>query len=109
MLLPAPDGPTIAVSVPGSQLNDIPRSTSPLSTNSGLAAASNEAREISSALGYAKKTFSNAIAGIALEILLGFALSLTIGSRSKTSKTRSNETKADITSTRIFESAVSGP
>ena len=51
MLFPAPDGPTIAVNVPGSHLKDIACKTSPLSITSGLAADSSEAREISVAFG----------------------------------------------------------
>ena len=51
MLLPAPEGPTIAVSVPGSQLKETPRKTSSLTIFSVIDGASNEAIEISLALG----------------------------------------------------------
>ena len=64
MLLPAPDGPTIAVKVPGSQLKETPRKTSSLSIFSATDGASNEAIEISLAFGYVKLTFLNSIAGI---------------------------------------------
>ncbi|CAB4631254.1 unannotated protein [freshwater metagenome] len=51
VLLPAPDGPTIPVKVPGKTVNEIFFKTSPLSTNSGFATASREANEISLADG----------------------------------------------------------
>ena len=51
VVLPAPDGPTIAVNVPAGAVNEMPLRTSPLSIVSGLAADSRDASEISSALG----------------------------------------------------------
>ena len=76
---------------------------------SGFATDSRDAREISSARGYENLTLLNEILSGPDEIGLASALSRTIGVRSSTSKTRSNETSAVITSTRTLESAVSGP
>ena len=56
-----------------------------------------------------KLTDLNSMEGIALEIFTGVTGSLTIGCRSNTSKTRSNDTSADMMSTRTLDSAVSGP
>ncbi len=63
MVLPAPDGPTRAVSVPGSTVNEMPLRISPLSAISSFAAVSSEASEISDAFGYANLTLLNSILG----------------------------------------------
>ena len=109
MVLPAPDGPTSAVMVPGLAVKVSPFRTTPLSTVSGFATDSSEESEISSAFGYAKETFLNSTAKSLPTNSLAFGRSCTMGAKSKTSKIRSNETKAVITSMRTFESAVSGP
>ena len=109
MLLPAPDGPTIPVRVPGAAVKDIFLRTSPLVIISGLAAISNEASDISSAFGYEKDTFSNFNSGLLVLRVTAFFALTTIGCRSKTSNTRSNDTNALMTSTLTLESAVNGP
>ena len=49
------------------------------------------------------------ISGLSVIRSLAFGESTTMGFRSKTSKTLSNETSAVITSTLTFDKAVSGP
>ena len=51
VVLPAPDGPTRAIICPGSAVNEMSRSTWPLSRDSVRATDSSEASEISSARG----------------------------------------------------------
>ena len=51
VVFPAPDGPTKAVKVPGSAMNETPLRISPESTVSNFAADSKDANEISSAFG----------------------------------------------------------
>ena len=63
VVLPAPDGPTRAVNVPGAAMNERFLRTSPLSTLSGRAADSSEARDISFARGYEKCTSLNSTFG----------------------------------------------
>ena len=109
VLLPAPDGPTIPVKVPGAAVKDIFLSTSPLIIISGFAAISREAKDISSAFGYEKETFSNFNSGLLVSSAIAFFESTTIGCKSKTSNTLSKETSALITSTLTLESAVNGP
>ena len=54
VVLPAPDGPTIAVKLPAGTLKEIPLRISPLSIASSFAVDSRDAREISSGRGYEK-------------------------------------------------------
>ena len=63
VVFPAPDGPTRAVRVPGSAINESDFNTSPLSIVSGLAADSKDASEISFERGYAKPTLSKTMLG----------------------------------------------
>ena len=109
VVFPAPDGPTRAVSVPGSAANEIPFNISPESTVSNFAADSSEASEISSAFGYRNETFLNSTRGIDVVSAVAPGLLVTMGAKSSTSNTRSKETSAVMTSIRIFESAVKGP
>ena len=51
VVLPAPDGPTMAVKLPAGTVNETFLSTSPLSMNSSFAADSREASEIWSGRG----------------------------------------------------------
>ena len=86
-----------------------PFKTSPDATVSALATDSSEAKEISSAFGYENPTFLNSIFPFEDFSAIAPLLSLTIGSRSRTSKTRSKETSDVITSIRTFDNAVKGP
>ena len=109
VVFPAPDGPTIAVRVPAGAEKEIPRSTSPLSIVSGRDADSSEASEMSCALGYEKATSLNAMARFLRSKVVAPGLSVIIGWRSRTSKTRSKETSEVITSIRTLDNAVNGP
>ena len=109
VLLPAPDGPTMPVKVPGFTVKVMFFKTSPLVGISGFAIISNDARDISSAFGYEKETFSKVNSGLLVCSFTAFGASTTIGFKSSTSKTLSKDTSALITSTRTFERAVSGP
>ena len=109
VVFPAPDGPTIAVSEPAGAVKEIPFNTSPLSTVSALATDSSDASEISSAFGYENVTLLNSMLKSFLVSGCAFGRLMIIGCRSRTSKTRSNETSAVITSIRTLDNAVSGP
>ena len=109
MVFPAPDGPTRAVRVPGSAVNETPFKISPESTVSNFAADSKDAKEISSAFGYRNETSLNSTRGIDVFSAVAPGLLVTIGAKSRTSKTLSKDTRAVITSIRIFERAVNGP
>ena len=107
--MPAPDGPTKAVVVPGSTTKERLWSTWPEGTDSTFATDSRDANEISFGLGYEKSTFLNSIFPVVVESVFAPSLFLTIGSKSSTSKTLSKETSEVITSIRTLEIAVSGP
>jgi hypothetical protein len=107
--LPAPDGPTSATICPGWTVNDTPRSTSADAARSRIATSSSDASDTSAALGYRNRTSRNSTRPVPDFIGRAFAGSAIDGCRSSTSKTRSNDTSALITSTRTFDRAVSGP
>src|SRR5918993_4729510 len=109
VVLPAPDGPTSATSSPGAALNDTPCSTSWAGAWSSTATSSSEASDTSAAVGYEKCTSANSIDRAPGASVAAPGLSATIGRMSSTSKTRSKDTSALITSTRTLDSAVSGP
>ena len=90
-------------------MNVTPCRTSCVGAWSSTATSSSEASDTSSAVGYEKRTSSNSIERASAGSVAAPGLSTIIGVMSSTSKTRSNETSALITSTRTFDSAVSGP
>src|SRR5471030_1334466 len=109
VVLPAPDGPTSAVMVPGRTSNDTSKSTCWLGAWSRTATDSREASDTSLAVGYLNDTLRNSTAAEPRASTSASGLSSTIGGRSSTSKTRSKLTSAVITSTCTLDSAVSGP
>src|SRR4029453_15856981 len=106
---PAPGGPTSATSSPGAAVKDTPCRTGCAGAWSSTATSSSEASDTSAAVGYEKCTSSKSIERVPGARATAPGLSATIGAMSSTSKTRSKETSALITSTRTFDSAVSGP
>jgi hypothetical protein len=90
-------------------VNDTPRSTSADTVRSSVATSSSDASDTSAALGYRNRTSRNSIRPVPGGTGVALAGSAIDGCRSSTSKTRSNDTSALITSTRTFDSAVSGP
>ena len=109
MVLPAPDGPTSATSWPGSATNETSWSTCWLGRWSRTATASSEASDTSFAVGYAKSTWRSSTVLGPPGTSTASGASWIIGSRSSTSKTRSNDTSAVAMSTLTFDSEVSGP
>src|SRR6266550_3761583 len=109
VVLPAPEGPTSATSWPGAAVNETPCSTSWLGAWSSTATSSSEASDTSAAVGYENRTSSNSMEREPARSATASGPSAISGGRSSTSKTRSNETSALITSTRTLDSAVSGP
>src|SRR6266550_133206 len=109
VVLPAPEGPTSATSWPGAAVNETPCSTSWLGAWSSTATSSSEASDTSAAVGYENRTSWNSIERAPVGNVAASGASAISGGRSSTSKTRSNETSALITSTRTLDSAVSGP
>ncbi len=109
MVLPAPDGPTSATIWPGSTVKLTSKRTWAETVVSRTATDSREARETSSAVGYRKSTWSNSMVAGPGGTGRASGASVIIGGRSSTSKTRSNETSAVMTSIWTLDSAVNGP
>ena len=108
MVLPAPDGPTSATSWPGSAVNETSNSTWLVGACSSTATDSSDASDTSSAR-IAEVDVGELDRRRPAGTSTAPGFSAIIGGRSSTSKTRSNDTSAVITSTCTLESAVSGP
>src|SRR5579859_6826691 len=110
VVFPAPDGPTSAVIVPGSTTNEIPCSTSADGSADSLEpSASSDAIDTAEEAGYRKRTSSATIrplTGLGSGIAPGLS-SMTRGA-SSTSNTRSKDTRAVSTSTRVEARSVRG-
>ena len=108
VVFPAPDGPTRATMWPGSTVKETSWRTSLRWPASSTATDSSEASETSPALGYVKSTSSNAMEALPRGTSTASGSSSIMGSMSSTSKMRSKETRAVMTSRLTFESWVSG-
>ena len=113
VVLPAPDGPTSAVSFPAGTWKVTSRSThaSPGRSGAGSAAGSSEASDTWLAAGYRNHTPSTSTPGASRVCASGYASgrSAISGSRSRISKTRSKLTSAVRTSTGRLDMVFSGP
>ncbi len=109
VVLPPPLGPTRATSCPGYAVKLTACRTGPPPARSPDAVDSRERSETSSADGYEKATSSNWTSTGPSGNRTGCGACATSGCRSSTSKTRSKDTSAVMTSTRTLDRAVSGP
>ena len=89
-------------------MNETSWSTSWRGTDSRVATASSEASDTSSAIGYEKSTCASSIVAGPRGMVAASGTSSIIGTRSRTSKIRSNDTSVVMTSRFRLESWVSG-